>query len=108
MRGARNTPCAEFTGRRAASPAECGSSGSPVTAPNNPPFPPESPIGGLLGSGEREDRVEPSAAVVPYDPGTGRVVGPDGTSFYLTDVANAPTPTEDKTWQDLLLRTIDR
>ncbi|MDQ4119014.1 MAG: MCE family protein [Actinomycetota bacterium] len=106
-RGARNTPCAESPGRRAASPAECGGGGTPVTAPNNPPFPPDSPAGGLLGGGEPEAGAEPVAAV-PYDSETGRVVGPDGTPFYLADVANPPTPTEDRTWHDLLLWTINR
>ena len=99
VRGARNTPCAEFPGRRAASPAECGSGADPATASGNPPFPPGSPAGDLLAAGQ-------SPATAPYDPVTGRVVGPDGTPFYLTDVASTNPPTEEMTWQDLLLRTI--
>ncbi|MBP2364804.1 MCE family protein [Pseudonocardia parietis] len=107
VRGARNTPCAEFPGRRAASPEDCRGGGSPVTAPGNPPFPPGSPAGDLLGGDAHGDDPEQVSAV-PYDPVTGRVVGPDGTPFYLADVANPHTSMKGRTWQSLLLWTIDR
>jgi phospholipid/cholesterol/gamma-HCH transport system substrate-binding protein len=40
----------------------------------------------------------PSVAVAPYDPRTGRYVGPDGKLYQQSDLANSSAP---KKWQDM-------
>lgn len=90
VRGARNTPCAEFPGRRAASPAECGSPHRGAVAPGNPPFPPDSALGSLTGA----DQASPAA--------------PNGVPLPPNDQDGATEPEEDRTWQHLILKTVGR
>lgn len=91
VRGARNTPCLNAPGRRAASVEEClgadpGFVGSPV-----------------LGGESLLERA------LGYDHRSGRVVGPDGRLFQLGG-AGAPQPRahqqgeEPGTWQQLLVK----
>ncbi|MEK6443893.1 MlaD family protein [Pseudonocardia sp. T1-2H] len=101
VRGARNLPCAEFPGRRGASPADCRRGGSPVDALDDPPFPRDSAAGQLLSVGRPE-------AVGSYDPLSGRAIGPDGKPYFLRNVGSTTPPTEDMSWQSLLLRTVGR
>jgi phospholipid/cholesterol/gamma-HCH transport system substrate-binding protein len=103
VRGARNTPCAEFPDRRAASPAACRGERSPVEAPDNPAFPPDSAIGALVAAG----RPVAGITAVPYDPLSGRAVGPDGKPFFLRGVGTTTTESsEEKTWQSLLTQPV--
>jgi phospholipid/cholesterol/gamma-HCH transport system substrate-binding protein len=41
----------------------------------------------------------PPPAVIPYDPGTGDYVGPDGKRYTQSDLAHP----QSKTWQQMLI-----
>ncbi|MCX2931785.1 MlaD family protein [Mycobacterium sp. CVI_P3] len=114
VRGARNTPCATRSGKRAPTVKMCESDENYVplndglnwkgdpnatstgqTIPQPPPgtpgstaIPPPAPA-------------EPPVAIAEYDPATGSYVGPDGNTYTQGNLAqNAPT---NPTWQDMLL-----
>lgn len=102
VRGARNTPCANNPGVRAATPADCRGGVSPLSNRRNSPIAAGSPLAALAG-----DRVSAGSAAEPrLDPLGGRVVGPDGTPFFLRNVGTPTQPKESLTWQSLLLRPI--
>ncbi|MFD4469547.1 MCE family protein [Rhodococcus sp. NPDC058505] len=106
VRGARNYPCMEFPGRRAASVEQCRAGGH-VGAGNNPP------------SGPVQDPSVPSyttapasysgasgvpATARPYDPTTGKYVGPDGRLYAQPALASGGEAREDTTWQTMMTR----
>ena len=85
-RGARNLPCMEYPGRRAASPAECAANNYTPLGSNPPDTSEVGPPGNNPGgynvrpsstTGDRE--ITTSAAV--YDPSTGEYVGTDGQTY---------------------------
>lgn len=83
VRGARNTPCLNAPGRRAASVEECLGAG-PGTIDN--PVPKSSP---LLGT---------------YDARSGRVLAPDGSLYLLGGAGSSVEGREATSWQQLLLK----
>ncbi|MGW0044931.1 MCE family protein [Rhodococcus sp. NPDC003348] len=105
VRGARNYPCQEFPGRRAGTVEECRTGYVPQG--NNPP------------SGPVQDPSVPSyttapasydgasgvpATARPYDPTTGKYVGPDGRLYAQPALASGGKAREDTTWQTMMTR----
>lgn len=103
VRGARNLPCMEFPGRRAASPEECRAGGS-VPLGNNPPtgpvMPPDVPSYTTVPSSYEGSSTAPVTAV-PYDPGTGSFIGSDGKTYTQPNLASG-SPRKDPTWQTMM------
>lgn len=83
VRGARNVPCPDDSGRRGPSAASCGLVFDRVRAPMA--------------------RAAPRT-VTSYDPATGSLLGPDGRRYRLADMAEGGSQPE--TWQKLLLETV--
>lgn len=118
VRGARNIPCANLPGKRAATAALCNSDEEfqPLAAeqPLLGPYPRDL---GLEGQGVPPDsRWEPGApapaapasapapagapsiGIARYDPRTGNYLGPDGRLYQQTDLASKAG----RTWTDML------
>ncbi|EME23888.1 MCE family protein [Rhodococcus triatomae] len=107
VRGARNYPCMEFPGKRAGTVEECRSEAGYVPLGNNPP------------NGPVQDPSVPSyttapasytgasgvpATARPYDPTTGKYVGPDGRLYAQPALASGGKAREDTTWQTMMTR----
>jgi phospholipid/cholesterol/gamma-HCH transport system substrate-binding protein len=107
VRGARNYPCMEFPGKRAGTVEECRSEAGYVAQGNNPP------------NGPVQDPSVPSyttapasytgasgvpATARPYDPTTGKYVGPDGRLYAQPALASGGKAREDTTWQTMMTR----
>jgi len=95
VRGARNAPCADVPGKRAATVQQCHGRGYRAEGPNSP-FPPAGqtpPPGG-------QDR--PPAGIAGYDRATGGYLGPDGQLFMMGGVGTAHRGGE-ASWRNLLL-----
>ncbi|QCQ93702.1 MCE family protein [Rhodococcus sp. SGAir0479] len=106
VRGARNYPCMEIPGKRAASPEECRSAAGYVPEGNNPPSgPPQDPSvpSYTTTPASAEGTTNVPATARPYDPTTGKYVGPDGALYSQPGLA-AGTPREDTTWQTMMTR----
>ncbi|GAB2653888.1 MCE family protein [Nocardia goodfellowii] len=105
VRGIRNTPCAEFPGRRAPTPELCRTGYSPegtnpafgadappqpATEPQNPDVTPVAPAsyGG-----------ETPAAARSYDPDTGVYIGTDGRTYRQGDVGPGGSGAIPSSWQ---------
>lgn len=110
-RGARNLPCMEYPGRRAASPEECAAGDySPVGS--NPPDTSEvGPPGDSPGAynvrpsstaGDRE--ITTSAAV--YDPATGEYVGTDGRTYRQQNLGTVDKLPADASMADVLMNGV--
>ncbi|MGW0176555.1 MCE family protein [Rhodococcus sp. NPDC003322] len=122
VRGARNAPCMEYPGRRAATVAECRSGEPYVPEGDNPwrsAHPAPSVEGGRAASGVEGGRaadgvqvqVQPSSygesggsqpAARLYDPQTGVYVGPDGRRYTQPGIAPGGAAREAPAWQDLM------
>jgi phospholipid/cholesterol/gamma-HCH transport system substrate-binding protein len=123
VRGVRNTPCETKPGKRAATVEMCesdeqyvplnnglnwkGDPNATTTGQGVPQYPPGSsprlsaPLSNAAPPPGSAARVPaPPVAVVPYDPATGRYVGPDGRSYTQSDLAAG---TKGKTWQSMLI-----
>ena len=106
-RGARNLPCMEYPGRRAASPEECAA-GNYTPLGSNPPDTSEvGPPGNNPGAynvrpssttGDRE--ITTSAAV--YDPATGEYVGTDGQTYRQQNLGTVAKLPADASMADVL------
>ena len=107
VRGARNLPCMEYPGRRAASPAECAADdyvpegiNPPDTSEVGPPG--DSPnaynVVPSSNSGEREIRT--SAAM--YDPATGEYLGANGKTYRQLNLGTASKLSADADLADIL------
>ncbi|AVZ38683.1 MULTISPECIES: MCE family protein [unclassified Dietzia] len=107
VRGARNLPCMEYPGRRAASPAECAADdyvpegiNPPDTSEVGPPG--DSPYAYNVvpssNSGEREIRT--SAAM--YDPATGEYLGANGKTYRQLNLGTASKLSADADLADIL------
>ena len=72
----------------------------PGNSVNGVPVPPVAPPGGALPvAPSATDGEGPSVAVVPYDPGTGKYMTPDGRYEQQTNLIAGGAP---KSWQDLM------
>ncbi|MDH6284485.1 MCE family protein [Prescottella agglutinans] len=107
VRGARNYPCMEFPGKRAASPEECRSAAGYVPLGNNPPSgPPQDPSVPSYTTAPASfgGSANVPATARPYDPTTGKYTGPDGRLYSQPGLASGGTPREDTTWQTMMTR----
>jgi phospholipid/cholesterol/gamma-HCH transport system substrate-binding protein len=111
VRGAKNIPCETVPGKRAPTVKMCesdeqyvplndgynwkGDPNATWTGQDIPQLPPGSPPAAAPGP------APPPIAVAPYDPTTGKYVGPDGKVYTQSDLAH-PAP-EEKTWQTMLI-----
>jgi phospholipid/cholesterol/gamma-HCH transport system substrate-binding protein len=115
VRGVRNTPCEGKPGKRAPTVELCesdeqyvplndgfnwkGDPNATLTGQGVPQYPPGTdprrppPLAGAPAP-------PPPVAVVPYDPATGKYVGPDGRTYTQSDLADS---TKGKTWQNMLI-----
>lgn len=105
VRGARNSPCMEQPGRRAASPEECAA-GNYLPEGSNPPDtsevgpPGDNPRSYRPASAEGEPEITTSAAV--YDPTTGEYTGADGNTYRQQGLGTADTLPDDAKLADIL------
>lgn len=107
VRGARNYPCMEFPGKRAGTVEECRSEAGYVAEGNNPPNGPiEDPsVPSYTTAPASYDGAEGVPATArPYDPTTGKYVGPDGRLYAQPALASGGTAREDTTWQTMMTR----
>jgi phospholipid/cholesterol/gamma-HCH transport system substrate-binding protein len=74
VRGARNSPCPNDPGRRAATASGCGLNFMTNAAPGTVALP------------------APEGGTTVYDPGTGLFLGPDGKPYVVNDLAGAKLP----------------
>ncbi len=106
VRGARNYPCMEFPGVRAATVEACRQGGHVALGNNPPDGPVQDPsvpsyttapasYGGAAGV---------PATARPYDPTTGKYTGPDGRLYAQPALASGGTAREDTTWQTMMTR----
>lgn len=94
-RGARNLPCMEFPGRRAASVEQCRGQERPDgPSPQTPP------------PNAEQAAAPPPLPSAPYDPETGRFTSSDGHFFVLGGVGQPNPAQEDKSWRKLLLSPV--
>ncbi|MBB1052377.1 MCE family protein [Dietzia sp. CW19] len=107
VRGARNLPCMEFPGRRAASPEECRANNYTPEGHNPPDTSEVGPPGNNPNaynvvpsstSGEREIRT--SAAM--YDPATGEYLGADGKTYRQLNLGTAARLPADASLTDVM------
>ncbi|KAA0916529.1 MCE family protein [Dietzia sp. ANT_WB102] len=106
-RGARNLPCMEYPGRRAASPEECAANNYTPLGSNPPDTSEVGPPGNNPGgynvrpsstTGDRE--ISTSAAV--YDPATGEYVGTDGRTYRQQNLGTVDKLPADASMADVL------
>ena len=115
VRGTRNFPCVEFTGRRASTPEECRTGYKPLA--ENVPFPQGLPGISGLPDGKLTPATPsaydgtPSVYAGAYDPGSGTAIGPDGKT-YAVAAGDATTDGQtgarggSTTWQGLITGTV--
>jgi phospholipid/cholesterol/gamma-HCH transport system substrate-binding protein len=97
VRGVRNIPCRTNPPKRAPTVEMC-ESGEQYVPLNEGWNWKGDPNATLSGQGVPQYPIAPTAAV-PYDPATGRYVGPDGKPAEQTDLARP----EVQSWQDVLM-----
>ncbi|MDG4668061.1 MlaD family protein [Mycobacterium sp. 236(2023)] len=108
VRGARNYPCMTRPGKRAPTVKMCESDEQyvPLNEGTNWKGDPNATLSGQGIPQLPADPTPPPAspppplAVAPYDPVTGSYVGPDGRTYTQSNLA---PPTENQTWQTMLL-----
>ena len=107
VRGARNLPCMEYPGRRAASPAECAADNYVAEGINPPDTSEVGPPGNnpngynvVPSSNTGEGGVRTSAAM--YDPATGEYLGADGKTYRQLDLGAADKLDADAGLADIL------
>jgi phospholipid/cholesterol/gamma-HCH transport system substrate-binding protein len=107
VRGARNLPCMEYPGRRAASPAECAANDY-VPEGHNPPDTSEV---GPPGNNPNAYNVEPSSdtgereirtSAAMYDPETGEYLGADGKTYRQVNLGTTGKLPADAKLADIL------
>lgn len=77
---------------------------APLDVPDAPPAPPNSAVNGTPGAApssfsDNGSRPQPTMTAAPYDPRTGRYVGPDGQLYRQSDLVSSAAP---KKWEDML------
>lgn len=107
VRGARNLPCMEFPGRRAASPQECRGDdyvpegiNPPDTSEVGPPGNSPNAYNVVPSSDTGEQEIRTSAAM--YDPATGEYLGADGKTYRQLNLGNAGKLSADADMADIL------
>lgn len=107
VRGARNTPCMEFPGKRAGTVEECRSpegfvpegTNPPIQKPPAPAATPSSYTGPKATDQPAAD--QPRTGARQYDPTSGTYVGPDGRTYSQPNlVSGSPNAASD--WQTLM------
>ncbi|OBJ08849.1 MCE family protein [Mycobacterium sp. 1465703.0] len=110
VRGARNIPCARVPGKRAPTAKLCNSDEQyqPLNDGFNWKGDPNATLSGqgvpFLSPGAMPPQAPvaaPPLAVAPYDPATGKYLGPDGRVYTQSDLAQSTTT--EKSWQSMLL-----
>ncbi|MFF0814740.1 MCE family protein [Rhodococcus sp. NPDC003318] len=107
VRGARNYPCMEYPGLRGPSPEVCRSEAGYVAQGNNPPNGPvqdPSVPSYTTAPASYDGAVGVPATARPYDPTTGKYVGPDGRLYAQPALAPGGKAREDTTWQTMMTR----
>lgn len=124
VRGARNAPCMEFPGRRAATVAECRSGAPYVPEGDNPwrsdhpapevqvqpsaqvesgqSAPTAQPAGGTAGPAGSDSAPRSATVARQYDPQTGVFIGPDGRRYTQPGIAPGGAAREAPSWQNLM------
>ena len=107
VRGARNLPCMEYPGRRAASPAECAANNyqpegtnPPDTSEVGPPGDSPNAYNVVPSSTDGEPEIRTSAAM--YDPATGEYLGADGKTYRQLNLGTANKLAADADLADIL------
>lgn len=107
VRGARNLPCMEYPGRRAASPAECAADdyvpqgiNPPNTSEVGPPGNNPNAYNVVPSSTDGEPEVRTSAAM--YDPATGEYLGADGRTYRQVNLGTDSRLAADADLTDIL------
>ena len=107
VRGARNLPCMEYPGRRAASPAECAANDYQPEGINPPDTSEVGPPGNnpngwnvVPSSDTGEQEIRTSAAM--YDPSTGEYLGADGKTYRQLNLGDAGRLPADADLADIL------
>lgn len=107
VRGAKNIPCVARPGKRAPTVKLCESDEQyvPLNAGNNWKGDPNATLSGQgipqLPPAAAPGEAQPApVAVAPYDPATGRYVGPDGNVYTQSDLAQSAP---EQTWQTMLM-----
>lgn len=102
VRGARNTPCMEYPGRRGPTVEACRDGWTPLgnNPPGGPVMPADVPSYTLQPSSYTDPAAVPATAR-PYDPETGKFIGADGSTYTQSDLTPA-SRREDQTWQTLM------
>ncbi|MGW6376839.1 MCE family protein [Rhodococcus sp. NPDC055112] len=103
VRGARNSPCMEFPGRRAPTPEACRTGYVPLgnNPPNGPIMPANVPSYTTVPSSYGES-VEAPVTARPYDPKTGKYTGPDGRLYTQPALASGGSSGKESTWQTMM------
>jgi phospholipid/cholesterol/gamma-HCH transport system substrate-binding protein len=103
VRGARNSPCMEFPGRRAPTPEECRTGYVPLgnNPPNGPVMPANVPSYTTVPS-SYDESVEAPVTARPYDPKTGKYTGPDGRLYTQPALASGGSSGKESTWQTMM------
>ncbi|MDV8002454.1 MlaD family protein [Rhodococcus sp. IEGM 1408] len=107
VRGARNLPCMEYPGRRAASPAECAANNyvpegtnPPDTSEVGPPGDNPNAYNVVPSSTDGEPEIRTSAAM--YQPATGEYLGADGKTYRQLNLGAASKLSADADLADIL------
>lgn len=107
VRGARNTPCMEVPGKRAATVEACRSDEPYIPEGTNPwvsdapaPAVPSSDVTGTGAEQPASDRSQTAAR--QYDPATGVYIGPDGRRYTQPGLDAGGVAREATSWQNLM------
>ncbi|MFD1813565.1 MCE family protein [Rhodococcus gannanensis] len=95
VRGARNLPCMEYPGRRAATVEACRS-GEPYVPEGTNPWRSDTPAPEVRPSSDT------TTAARQYDPQTGVFVGPDGRRYTQPGIAPGGAARTASSWQDMM------
>ncbi len=106
VRGARNTPCMDAPGKRAATVAECKGGPRGYEPMTNPPIGPPQPVPPAPAipssyTGETNSDQSKSAAR-QYDPISGTFFGPDGRTYSQPGLSPGGAPKPAPSWQTMM------
>ena len=101
VRGARNIPCENNPAKRAPTVEMCESDEPyvPLNDGYNWKGDPNATLSGQAVPQDPPSAAPPPVAFIPYDPGTGSYIGPDGKRHTQSDLA----PRKEQTWQTMLM-----
>lgn len=104
-RGARNLPCMEYPGRRAASPAECASNDYRAVGSNPPDTSETGPEGndpGTIATRPASTGGDPTMTAGVYDPKTGEYAAADGKTYRQGNLASTAKLPKDASMTDVM------